>query len=100
VVAFGLISSIPRQAWYLLGALAAVGLIAYRYQNSKRNASTRQPPPSERDSRPATQRRMVSAAIGMVLVRDSADAARWTGPRTDVLAFMTFPRAFEEASGH
>ena len=47
VIAVGLLSSIPIQVWYLLGALAVVGFIVYVYRKSKRDVPTRQPPSGE-----------------------------------------------------
>jgi uncharacterized tellurite resistance protein B-like protein len=52
LLAIGALASIPKEAWFVFGAVLVVGFIVYAFGKSKGDSSTRQPP----SKRPGAQR--------------------------------------------
>ncbi len=85
LVAFGLLVSIPKQVWYLLGALAVVGFVVYFYGKSKRDAPTLQPPLGEKATEHtlSNRRRLERRENAIRQFVAAADLARPAAPALD-----------------
>lgn len=86
---FAVLASLPKQVWYLFGALAVVGVVAYAYRRPKREASTRQPPSRSSDiERTLSSQRKLERqgnAVRQTAVAETAARPRANPPATETL---------------